>query len=443
MSMLQRLMNRSEKISVIGLGYVGLPLGIEFAKKYDVLGFDINQEKIALYRAGVDPTDEVGPEVLAQSTIQFSSDEPDLQSCRFHIVAVPTPIKVDKTPDLTPIISATKTLARNLQPGSIVVYESTVYPGTTEEVCLPILEDVSGLKYGVDFKIGYSPERINPGDQVNRLTQIIKIVSGCDDESLQDIADVYGSIIEAGVYRAESIKVAEAAKIIENSQRDINIALMNEFAMVFHKMDINTKAVIDAASTKWNFMRFTPGLVGGHCIGVDPYYFVYKAEQLGLHSQIVLSGRMVNDEMGKYVAGQILKKMIKAGLFKNRTPRIALFGLTFKENCADIRNTKVVDLIEELAEHNTEVLVVDPIASADEVRHEYGIELTDEKDLGEIDCAVFAVSHQVFKDKYDLETMDKLFGSSDGRGKVKVLIDIKSMFERKTFEQQGYVYWSL
>jgi UDP-N-acetyl-D-galactosamine dehydrogenase len=438
LNFLEKLQSHQESIAVIGLGYVGLPLAYEFSKQFHVIGFDINQNKVEQYKQGLDTTNEVGNENIRHCKITFTSDEQMLKQCKFHIISVPTPIRVDKTPDLAPIISATETVARQLTPGSIIVYESTVYPGTTEEVCLPILQRISGLKHGVDFKIGYSPERINPGDTVNRLTNITKIVSGCDDDSLHTIASVYESIIQAGVFRAESIKVAEAAKIIENSQRDINIALMNEFAMVFNRMGISTKAVLDAASTKWNFMRFNPGLVGGHCIGVDPYYFIYKAEQLGYHSQIVLSGRMVNDDMAKYVAGQILKTMLKHGQFTARKPKIGLLGLTFKENCADIRNTKVVDLIEELIEHNTEVLVYDPIADAAEVYHEYGIRLVNQQDLQQLDCIVLAVAHSVFKETFSLEVLDQCYRGSD-----KVLIDIKSMFDRNLCITNGFTYWSL
>ncbi len=440
MSLFDSLQQRTAKISVIGLGYVGLPLAVEFAKHYEVVGFDISQEKIAAYKRGIDVTDEVGSEQLLQSTVHFSCDEQDLQTCSFHIVAVPTPIKIDKTPDLAPIISASKTVARNLRKGSMIVYESTVYPGTTEEICLPILEEISGLTFGVDFTLGYSPERINPGDKVHRLTNITKIVSGSDASSLATVAAVYDSIVEAGVYRAESIKVAEAAKIIENSQRDINIALMNEFAVVFNKMGIHTQSVIEAAATKWNFMKFTPGLVGGHCIGVDPYYFIYKAEQLGYHSQIVLSGRMVNDEMGKYVAHQIVKTMMKAGVTGQslRKPRVAVLGLTFKENCADIRNTKVVDVIQELLDYNLDVLVYDPIAAPDEVYHEYGLKMVDEAALIDLDVVVLAVAHQVFRHQFSLERLETLYA-----GEAKVLVDIKSTLNKNECLERGYTYWSL
>jgi len=347
MDMFTELVNKEEKISVVGLGYVGLPLAIELAKKYDVIGFDINTKKIEKYINGIDVTKEVGDEAIKNTRVYFTSDESKLRSCKFHIVAVPTPINSDKTPNLNPVINASKIIGKNLTKGSIVVYESTVYPGTTEEICIPILEKESGLKFGIDFKVGYSPERINPGDKIHTLTKIVKVVSGSDEEALEIISEVYGSIIEAGIHKAESIKVAEAAKVIENSQRDINIAFMNELSMVFNKMGINTKAVLEAAGTKWNFLKFTPGLVGGHCIGVDPYYFIYKAEQLGYHSQIILAGRKINDDMAKYVADNIIKMLIKADL-PVKGAKVAILGITFKENCPDVRNTKAIDISKEL-----------------------------------------------------------------------------------------------
>src|SRR5690625_4442512 len=374
MNLYEKLQAKEEKLSVIGLGYVGLPVAIEFAKKFDTVGFDVDQEKLDKYVSGHDVTEEVGDDMLQASTITFSSDEADVKTCKFHVVAVPTPINTDKTPNLAPIISASETVGRNLTPGSIVVYESTVYPGTTEEICIPILEKESGLKFGRDFKVGYSPERINPGDTTNTLTKIIKVVSGSDEEALKEIANVYGSIIEAGDYEAESIKVAEAAKVIENAQRDINIAFMNELSRVFNKMNINTKAVLEAAGTKWNFLKFTPGLVGGHCIGVDPYYFIYKAEQLGYHSQIILAGRKINDTIGKYIASHIVKTMVKAKQDVHQA-KIAILGLAFKENVADVRNTKVIDIIDELKEYGVNVLVHDPLADHDEVKAEINIDL--------------------------------------------------------------------
>ncbi len=437
MSLFEDIKNRKEKISVIGLGYVGLPLAIELAKKYDVVGYDINKEKLDKYLSGVDVTDEAGDEAVRNTTMTFTSDEADLKACKFHIVSVPTPINMDKTPNLEPVIGASETVGRNLTKGSIVVYESTVYPGTTEEICIPVLEKESGMTFGEDFKAGYSPERINPGDKVNTLTKIIKIVSGSDEEALREISDVYGSIIEAGVHEAESIKVAEAAKVIENSQRDINIAFMNELSMVFNKMDINTKAVLEAAGTKWNFLKFTPGLVGGHCIGVDPYYFTYKAEQLGYHSQIILSGRKINDDMGKYVASNIIKKMIKAKQEIDGA-KVAIFGLTFKENVGDVRNTRVIDIIDELKEYGVNVIVYDPVAEVENVYREFGIELASKDELQDLDSIVMAVPHNELKEEFDLDRLETLF-----KNDRKVLVDIKSIYDRKECERRGFHYWSL
>ncbi|MEC5425942.1 nucleotide sugar dehydrogenase [Virgibacillus sp. C22-A2] len=437
MSLFEKIQLREEKIAVIGLGYVGLPLAIEFAKKYDVVGFDVNAGKLDKYLSGVDITDEVGDEMVRNTTMKFTSDETVLKGCKFHVIAVPTPINTDKTPNLNPVISASETVGRNLTKDSIVVYESTVYPGTTEEICIPILEKVSGLKYGTDFKVGYSPERINPGDKVNTLTKIIKIVSGSDEESLQEISNVYSSIIEAGVFEAESIKVAEAAKVIENSQRDINIAFMNELSMVFNKMDINTKAVLEAAGTKWNFLKFTPGLVGGHCIGVDPYYFTYKAEQLGYHSQIILSGRKINDDMGKYIASNIIKKMIKAKQEIDGA-RVAILGLTFKENVGDVRNTKIVDIIDELKEYGVNVLVHDPVAETKAVYQEYNISLVSQEELNDLDCVVLAVPHDEFKETFTIDVLDRVY-----KNEKKVLVDVKGIYDRKECESKGYSYWSL
>ncbi|ALX49959.1 nucleotide sugar dehydrogenase [Lentibacillus amyloliquefaciens] len=437
MSLFEKLTSKDEKIAVIGLGYVGLPLAIELAKKFDVVGFDVNKEKLDKYLTGVDVTHEVGDEAVQNTTMTFTSDEADLRDCKFHIVSVPTPINTDKTPNLDPVSTASETVGRNLTKGSIVVYESTVYPGTTEEICVPILEEQSGLTFGDDFKVGYSPERINPGDKVNKLTSIIKIVSGSDDDALREISGVYGVIIDAGVHEAESIKVAEAAKVIENSQRDINIAFMNELSMVFNKMDINTNAVLEAAGTKWNFLKFTPGLVGGHCIGVDPYYFTYKAEQLGHHSQIILSGRKINDDMGKYIGSSIIKKMIHAKQ-EISGARVGILGITFKEDVPDVRNTKVVDIIEELKDYGVEAVVHDPVADKDAVYDEFGIELVEKEQLNDLDCVVFAVGHNEFKERYDLDMMDTLY-----RNDNKVLVDIKSIYDRKECESKGYHYWSL
>ncbi|MBP1971491.1 UDP-N-acetyl-D-galactosamine dehydrogenase [Virgibacillus natechei] len=437
MSLFTKLQSKEEKIAVIGLGYVGLPLAVEFAKKYKVVGYDVNRDKLDKYLSGVDITDEVGDETVRNTTMEFSSDENDLQASKFHVVAVPTPINTDKTPNLNPVIGASETVGRNLTKGSIVVYESTVYPGTTEEICIPILEKESGLTFGTDFKVGYSPERINPGDKVNTLTRITKIVSGSDEESLEEIAAVYDSIIEVGVHKAESIKVAEAAKVIENSQRDINIAFMNELSMVFNKMDISTNAVLEAAGTKWNFLKFTPGLVGGHCIGVDPYYFTYKAEQLGYHSQIILSGRKINDDMGKYIASNVIKKMIKAKQGIDGA-RVGVLGMTFKENVGDVRNTRVIDIINELQEYGVEIVVHDPLADPDAVYDEFNIRLADQEELNELDCVVLAVPHDEYKEMYDLDVLDSMY--KDDR---KVLIDVKTVFDKRTSESRGYHYWSL
>ena len=349
MSLYEKIVSGEEKISLVGLGYVGMPIAVAFAKKVKVIGFDVNKHKIEQYRNGIDPTKEVGDQVIQETTVEFTHDPFVLREAKFHIVAVPTPVNADHTPDLSPVEGASKLVGQNLTKGSIVVFESTVYPGVTEDVCVPILEKESGLVCGVDFKVGYSPERINPGDKVHRLETIIKIVSGMDEETIDTIAKVYEIVVEAGVYKAESIKVAEAAKVIENSQRDINIAFMNELSIIFNKMNIDTKAVLAAAGTKWNFLPFTPGLVGGHCIGVDPYYLTYKAEELGYHSQIILAGRRINDDMGRYVAENVVKNLIKANI-PVKNARVGILGFTFKENCPDTRNTKIIDIVKELRE---------------------------------------------------------------------------------------------
>ena len=430
------MMKKGFKMAIIGLGYVGMPLAIAFSKKLDVIGFDINEEKINKYISGIDETNEVGNEIIKNSTVKFTYNEKELKEAKFFIVAVPTPIKIDKTPDLRPVIEASKIVGRNLSKGSIVVFESTVYPGVTEEICVPILESESGLKCGKDFKVGYSPERINPGDKVNRLETIVKIVSGIDKESLDIIASTYEMIIEAGVYRAESIKVAEAAKVIENSQRDVNIAFVNEIAMIFNKMGINTKAVLEAAGTKWNFLKFSPGLVGGHCIGVDPYYLTYKGEQLGYRAQIISAGRRVNDDMGKFIANDTIKQMIKANKNINGA-KIGILGITFKENCPDVRNTKIVDIIEELEEYSAQCIVSDYMANKDEVKKEYDIDLVNMEELKDLDCIILAVAHDNYKN-LELSFLKKLY--NDGS---KVLIDIKSMINKIDAENQGFIYWSL
>ena len=436
MTLYEKIVNRTEKISLIGLGYVGMPIAISFARKADVIGFDISTEKINLYKTGIDPTKEVGNDAIKHTTIEFTADETRLKEAKFHIVAVPTPVNTDHTPDLRPVESASRSLGRNLVKGSVVVYESTVYPGVTEDICIPILEKESGLECGIDFKVGYSPERINPGDKVHRLESIIKVVSGMDEESLDTIAKVYELVVEAGVYKAESIKVAEAAKVIENSQRDINIAFMNELSIIFNKMGIDTKAVLAAAGTKWNFLKFYPGLVGGHCIGVDPYYLTYKAEQLGYHSQIILAGRRINDEMGKYVAENTVKKMIQSNKHV-KGAKVAIFGFTFKEDCPDSRNTKVIDIIQELQEYGVETIVVDPVADEGEVRHEYGIALHSFDSLSGLDAVIFAVAHQEFL-SLDLESLKSLY-----KEKQHVLIDVKGIFDQKLAKELNFSYWRL
>jgi len=429
-----RLIQKEEKVSVIGLGYVGFPLLIEFAEKYDVIGFDINKEKIQSYKDGIDVTSEIGNERTKATQAEFTSNEIDLRQCKFHIVAVPTPINLDKTPNLTPIMEASKTVARNLTKGSIIVFESTVYPGTTEEICIPVIEEYSGLTFGVDFEVGYSPERINPGDRVNTLTKIVKVVSGSTQKALDTIYKVYDEIIEAGVHKAPTIKVAEASKVIENAQRDINIAFMNELSMVFDKMEINTNDVLEAAKTKWNFLDFKPGLVGGHCIGVDPYYFTYKAEQLGYHSQIILAGRKINDEMGKYAATNIIKQIILSGQ-PVKGSKVAILGITFKEDVSDVRNTRVIDIIDELKDYGVNVLVFDPVADKQEVEKEYGIELIDKEQLKELSAVVLAVPHKEFEN-YSFEELNALYK------KEKVMIDIKGKLSKKEFETNNYLYWS-
>lgn len=437
MDLLERLKNKQEKLAVIGLGYVGLPIAVAFAKTVDVIGFDISENKINLLKSGIDPTKEVGDNAVSETTVAFTADERGLREAKFHIVAVPTPVKADNTPDLNPVESACEVLGRNLAEGSIVVFESTVYPGVTEEICVPILERQSRMKCGVGFKVGYSPERINPGDKEHRLETIVKVVSGMDGESLNIIAGVYGLVVAAGVHKAESIKVAEAAKVIENSQRDINIAFMNELSIIFNKMGIDTKSVLEAAGTKWNFLKFTPGLVGGHCIGVDPYYLTYKAEQIGYHSEIILSGRRINDNMGKFVAENIIKLLIKADVVI-QSAKVAVLGFTFKENCPDSRNTKVIDIIKELSEYGITPLVADPIADTSEAKREYGVEFTPLESIKDMDAVVLAVAHNEFMaNESDIR---KLYRENCRK---KVLIDIKGMFDRKEFERLGYLYWRL
>lgn len=435
----QKIIDRKEKVALIGLGYVGMPIAVAFSKKVDVLGFDVNEHKVNLYKQGIDPTKEVGNEEMSKCTVDFTCDEARLQEARFHIVAVPTPIKEDKTPDLFPVEAASRTLGRNLAKGSIVVYESTVFPGVTEDICVPILERESGLVCGVDFKVGYSPERINPGDKVHRLETIVKVVSGMDEETLDTIAKVYELVVDAGVHRAESIKVAEAAKVIENSQRDINIAFMNELSIIFNKMNIDTRAVLEAAGTKWNFLKFSPGLVGGHCIGVDPYYLTYKAEQLGYHSQIILSGRRINDDMGKYVTENVVKNLIKADKTV-KGARVAILGFTFKEDCPDTRNTRVIDIVNELKEYSIEPMIVDPVADKEEACEEYGIQMNDMSEVKDMDAIILAVSHEVFRNM-ELSQLQSFF--KDESNNKKVIIDVKSLLNREEVAHMGYNYWRL
>lgn len=438
MSLYEDIVNGKEKLSLVGLGYVGMPIAVAFARKIKVVGFDLNAAKIDLYKSGVDPTNEVGDDVIKNTTVEFTADPSKLREAKFHIVAVPTPVNDDHTPDLTPVEGASRILGQNLTKGSIVVFESTVYPGVTEDICVPILEKESGLKCGVDFKIGYSPERINPGDKVHRLETITKIVSGMDEETLNEVAHIYELVVEAGVYRAESIKVAEAAKVIENSQRDINIAFMNELSIIFNKMGIDTKSVLSAAGTKWNFLKFQPGLVGGHCIGVDPYYLTYKAEQLGYHSQIILSGRRINDDMGKYVAENLVKNLIKADIPVKST-KVAILGFTFKENCPDTRNTKVIDIYKELQEYGITPMVVDPAADAAEAKRLYGITFNTMEDIKEMDAVIVAVSHKQFL-TLDKEKISSLYSKAHAK---KVLVDIKGIFDRKEYSTEDYIYWRL
>lgn len=438
MELYEKIVNGEEKISLVGLGYVGMPIAVAFSKKVKVVGFDLNAKKIELYKSGVDPTNEVGDDAIKSCTVDFTADETKLREAKFHIVAVPTPVNDDHTPDLTPVEGASEILGRNLTKGSVVVFESTVYPGVTEEVCVPILERESGLKCGADFKIGYSPERINPGDKVHRLETIKKIVSGMDEETLDTVAKVYELVVEAGVHRAESIKVAEAAKVIENSQRDINIAFMNELSIIFNKMGIDTKSVLEAAGTKWNFLKFYPGLVGGHCIGVDPYYLTYKAEELGYHSQIILSGRRINDDMGKYVAENTVKNLIKADA-SIKNAKIAILGFTFKENCPDTRNTKIIDIYNELREYGITPIIADPEADADEAKRLYGIEFVDINDIKDCDAVILAVAHEQFK-AVSMADFEKMFKHNEN---ANVLVDIKGLLDRKEYENAGYIYWRL
>ncbi len=441
MSLYQKLVNNEEKLSLVGLGYVGMPIAVAFAKKgISVIGFDTNSEKIKQYKAGIDPTNEVGNEAIKNTSVQFTDNEEDLRKSKFIIVAVPTPVNTDHTPDLTPVEGASLIVGRNLQRDSIVVYESTVYPGVTEDVCIPILEKESGLKCGKDFKVGYSPERINPGDKVHRLSNIRKIVSGMDEDTLQEIKKIYDIVIEVGTFPVSNIKTAEAIKVVENSQRDVNIAFMNELAMVFDRMGIDTNEVVDGMNTKWNALGFRPGLVGGHCIGVDPYYFTYEAEKLGSHSQIILNGRIINDSMGAYIADAAIQKMIEAGQAPIKS-KVIIFGLTFKENCPDIRNSKVADIIKRLQYYGICPEVVDPWADKEEAKSVYDIELIDIETISDVDCAIFAVSHDCFKND-GADKAKLVLRSSKSVGNV--VIDVKGMFSIHDFDNcEKTIYWRL
>lgn len=437
----EELISGEKSLAVVGLGYVGMPIAVAFAKRgIHVIGFDINERKINLYRSGTDPTKEVGDNVISRSKVHFTSSESELRQAQFIIVAVPTPVNSDHTPNLSPVEEASIIIGRNLGKGSIVVYESTVYPGVTEDVCVPILEKESGLKYGEEFKIGYSPERINPGDKVHTLSTIRKIVSGMDGESLDIIKNVYDLVVEAGTHPVSSIKTAEAIKVVENSQRDINIAFMNELAMVFDRMGIDTNEVVDGMNTKWNALGFRPGLVGGHCIGVDPYYFTYEAEKLGYHSQIILNGRIVNDSMGAYVADAAVRKMIEAGQAPARSS-VAVLGLTFKENCPDTRNSKVNDIIKRLGVYGIHPIVVDPWADEEDAQREYGIELTQLEKVSDMDCVIVAVAHNEFKNLSlpDIEAFYRI----ELKNSEKVLIDVKGLYKIKDLEESGLNYWRL
>lgn len=435
---IEQIINKQARIAVVGLGYVGLPLAAAFGRKVDVVGFEIHAEKVEQLKAGYDATGELTAVDLAETKIAYTTDPAELKSADFIIVTVPTPIDENNNPDLSPLEKASKAIGQNLKKGAIVVYESTVYPGVTEDICIPILERESGLQCGTDFKVGYSPERINPGDKVHTIDKIIKVVSGQDEETLETVAKVYELVVTAGVHRASSIKVAEAAKVIENTQRDLNIALINELALIFNKLDIPTMDVLAAAGTKWNFLKFTPGLVGGHCIGVDPYYLTHKAEQIGYLPQVILAGRRINDGMGKYVAENTVKLMIKAGKVI-KGARVLIMGLTFKEDVPDIRNTKVVDIVAELKDYGIEVLIHDPLADAAETRHEYGLELTDLDEVGKVDAVVYAVSHKAFA-HIGTQQLGKLCSNGNSAG---VVVDVKCLLQRNEIEAAGLSYWSL
>ena len=434
--MLNELKQGKAKLCVIGLGYVGLPLAIAFSKHFSVIGYDQNAEKIDAYRSGIDPSGEISFDDVDRTRITFADDESALDDAVFYVVAVPTPINGDKTPDLAPLRGATRAIGRHMKKGSIVVYESTVYPGVTEDVCLPLLEEESGLRGGTDFKVGYSPERINPGDTVNRLENIVKIVSGMDASALDTIAAVYSTVVQR-IHRASSIRVAEAAKVAENAQRDINIAFMNELAMAFHRMDVDTGEVVDAMNTKWNALGFTPGLVGGHCIGIDPYYFIYEAQNLGFHSELIETGRRINDRMSSYVANAVVRGLMRAQV-NLATARVYLMGMTFKEDCPDVRNSRAADVYHALSDYRLNLWAVDPQADAEELRRTYGIGLTPLTEICDADCIVYLVPHEEFR---RLTWADqKKFFRADG---PRLMIDVKRIFSKEEAAAEGYQYWSL
>ncbi|MBU0469431.1 MAG: nucleotide sugar dehydrogenase [Candidatus Omnitrophica bacterium] len=440
MNIFEQLKNKETKLAVVGLGYVGLPLAVEFGKTIEVIGFDVKESRIEDLNNQYDETNETTAEdIKSAKFLEFTCDPSRLKEAKFIVVAVPTPINKNKQPDLIFMQKASETVGRNLSKGAIVVFESTVYPGVTEDICVPILEECSKLKCGEDFKIAYSPERINPGDKEHNVTSIIKVVSGMDDETLDQVAKVYEMVVKAGVFRAKSIKSAEAAKVIENTQRDLNIALINELAIIFNMMNIDTRAVLEAAGTKWNFIKMMPGLVGGHCIGVDPYYLTFKAEEIGYHPQVILAGRRINDAMGKYIAEQTVKKLIAAEK-KVHGAKVMVMGITFKENVSDIRNSRVIDVVNELKDYGVSVSVADPLASKEEVMHEYGLELVDySKDL-KVDAIVLAVNHKKFVDELSVEVIKGHFDLGQGKG---VLVDVKGVFELGEFDSKEVLYWRL
>ncbi|MBR1494997.1 MAG: nucleotide sugar dehydrogenase [Acidaminococcaceae bacterium] len=438
MKTLDEIRNHNKKIAVVGLGYVGLPLALEFAKQVPTIGFDINQEKLNLYRQGIDPTKEAGDEAVRTTTLQFTSDPEDLKEAAIIIVAVPTPVTEDNLPDLSPVTGASEIVGKNVSKGTIVCYESTVYPGVTENICGPIIAKESGLVCGQDFKLAYSPERINPGDKEHRVFNIRKIVSGMDEETLENVAEIYSLIIKAGVYKAESIKVAEAAKLVENAQRDINIAFMNELSLAFHQMGIDTNQVINAMNTKWNALRFRPGLVGGHCIGVDPYYFLYEAQRAGYTSEIIRAGRRINNVMARYVARSTVRYLINADL-KVKNARVYVYGITFKENCPDVRNSKALEVCKNLLGYGIDVRLVDPCADVTGLPEEYRKLLVSMDEVKDADALVFTVAHEEFA-KLGIESLRAKFKKENA---VKVLIDVKGLFNKKALEGEGFLYWSL